>query len=74
MSHNVPQSDTAAIVIGLVASLTGSNYMGAENRDGAELAVQQLNDAGGLLTGRRVELKTVDDRSLPQGPSTPTSG
>ncbi|TXI65918.1 ABC transporter substrate-binding protein [Mycolicibacterium mageritense] len=67
MSHNVPQSDTAAIVIGLVASLTGSNYMGAENRDGAELAVQQINDAGGLLTGRRVELKTVDDRSLPQG-------
>ncbi|OLP03420.1 hypothetical protein BVU76_04775 [Mycolicibacterium porcinum] len=54
------------IVIGQVTSLTGSNYMGLENRDGAELAVQQLNDAGGVL-GRRVELAVEDDESLPRG-------
>ncbi|MHA3022023.1 ABC transporter substrate-binding protein [Mycobacterium sp. BMJ-28] len=54
------------IVFGQVTSLTGSNYMGLENRDGAELAVHQLNAAGGVL-GRRVELLIEDDRSLPQG-------
>ncbi|WP_049925547.1 ABC transporter substrate-binding protein [Mycolicibacterium septicum] len=54
------------IVIGQVTSLTGSNYMGLENRDGAALAVQQLNDAGGVL-GRPVELAVEDDESLPQG-------
>ena len=54
------------IVIGQVTSLTGSNYMGLENRDGAELAVYQLNAAGGVL-GRHIELMVEDDRSLPQG-------
>lgn len=54
------------IVIGQVASLTGSNYMGLENVAGAELAVQQLNDAGGVI-GRHVKLRIEDDGSLPQG-------
>jgi branched-chain amino acid transport system substrate-binding protein len=53
-------------VIGQVTSLTGPNYMGLENRDGAQLAVRQLNDRGGLL-GRRVELRVEDDASLPTG-------
>ncbi|MCX2713447.1 ABC transporter substrate-binding protein [Mycolicibacterium sp. J2] len=54
------------IVFGQVASLSGSNYMGSENRDGSELAVAQLNDAGGVL-GRPVALCIEDDRSMPQG-------
>lgn len=54
------------IIVGQVTSLTGSNYMGLENRDGAQLAVEQLNDAGGIL-GRPVELRIEDDASLPQG-------
>ncbi|GAA2413789.1 hypothetical protein A7G45_06080 [Mycolicibacterium llatzerense] len=54
------------IVFGQIASLTGSNYMGLENMVGAELAVQQLNDSGGVL-GRSVELHVEDDGSLPQG-------
>lgn len=53
-------------MIGQVTSLTGSNYMGLENRDGAELAVRQLNDTGGVL-GRRVVLTVEDDASLPAG-------
>lgn len=53
-------------MIGQVTSLTGSNYMGLENRDGAELAVRQLNDGGGVL-GRRVELAVEDDASRPEG-------
>lgn len=54
------------IVLGQIASLTGSNYMGLENIAGAELAVRQLNDSGGVL-GRRVDLYVEDDGSLPQG-------
>lgn len=54
------------IVIGQIASLTGSNYMGLENIAGAELAVRQLNDSGGVL-GRRVDLNVKDDGSQPQG-------
>ncbi|OBJ38694.1 hypothetical protein A5630_29430 [Mycolicibacterium mucogenicum] len=54
------------LVLGQIASLTGSNYMGLENLAGAELAVQQLNDAGGVL-GRHIELHVEDDGSLPQG-------
>jgi branched-chain amino acid transport system substrate-binding protein len=61
------QEELRPVVIGQVTSLTGSNYMGLENRHGAELAVEQINDAGGVLNGRRVELRVVDDRSLPRG-------
>ncbi|MHC9292405.1 ABC transporter substrate-binding protein [Mycobacterium sp. LTG2003] len=60
-------SDSPPVHIGQVTSLTGSNYMGLENRDGAELAVEQINDGGGVLDGRRVELTVVDDQSSPQG-------
>ncbi|MFN3005351.1 ABC transporter substrate-binding protein [Mycolicibacterium wolinskyi] len=59
--------DRPPVRIGQVTSLTGSNYMGLENRDGAALAVEQINDAGGVLDGRRVELIVVDDQSSPQG-------
>lgn len=54
------------LVLGQIASLTGSNYMGLENKVGAELAVRQLNDAGGVL-GRSVELHAEDDGSMPHG-------
>lgn len=54
------------IVFGQVTSLTGSNYMGVENRDGAELAVYRLNEVGGVI-GRPVHLHVEDDRSQPQG-------
>lgn len=54
------------IVFGQIASLSGSNYMGLENKLGAELAVRQLNAAGGVL-GRRVDLLVTDDGSHPHG-------
>ncbi|QZH68727.1 ABC transporter substrate-binding protein [Mycolicibacterium farcinogenes] len=60
------QQPSHPILIGQVTSLSGSNYMGLENRDGAELAVEQLNAGGGVL-GRRVELVVEDDASLSQG-------
>src|SRR3954467_4066141 len=53
------------IKIGLIVSLTG-NYapLGSEDKKSVELAVQQINDKGGLL-GRRIELIEKDDKSQP---------
>jgi len=59
-------SDTGPIKIGMIASLTG-NYapLGGEDKKAVELAVQQINDKGGLL-GRTVELTVLDDKSQPE--------
>jgi branched-chain amino acid transport system substrate-binding protein len=57
--------DEKTTKIGLIVSLTG-NYapLGSEDKKSVELAVQQLNDAGGLL-GKKVELIVRDDKSQP---------
>lgn len=52
------------IVIGQVASLTGNNPGGTENRLGAELAVAEINAGQGLF-GQDVELLVTDDETLP---------
>ena len=50
------------VVIGLAAPMTGDlQQYGLEMRRGAELAVADLNAAGGLL-GRKVVLEVADDR------------
>jgi len=56
----------ANLKVGLIVSLTG-NYapLGSEDSKSVELAVQQLNNAGGLL-GRKIELITKDDKSQPE--------
>jgi branched-chain amino acid transport system substrate-binding protein len=53
------------VKVGVIVSLTG-NYapLGSEDKKSIELAVQQLNDKGGLL-GRKIELTVKDDRSQP---------
>src|SRR2546423_1596704 len=58
-------AESGPIKIGMIASLTG-NYgpLGSEDRKAVELAVQQINDKGGLL-GRHVELTVLDDKSAP---------
>jgi branched-chain amino acid transport system substrate-binding protein len=58
-------SDSDPVKVGLITSLTG-NYapLGSEDRKAVELAVQQINDKGGLL-GRQVELTVRDDKSMP---------
>jgi branched-chain amino acid transport system substrate-binding protein len=58
-------SDSATIKIGFIESLTG-NYapLGGEAKKTVDLAVEQLNQAGGLH-GRRIELITLDDKSAP---------
>ena len=58
-------SGSQPVKVGVIVSLTG-NYapLGSEDRKSIELAVQQLNDKGGLL-GRKIELTVKDDRSQP---------
>ncbi len=53
------------VKVGVIVSLTG-NYapLGSEDRKSIELAVQQINDKGGLL-GRKIELTVKDDKSQP---------
>jgi branched-chain amino acid transport system substrate-binding protein len=63
--NSTDDSGSGPIKVGLITSLTG-NYapLGSEGRKAVELAVQQINDGGGLL-GRRVELTVRDDKSMP---------
>ncbi|MBE1535906.1 ABC transporter substrate-binding protein [Actinomadura algeriensis] len=57
--------DGSALKIGFIESLTG-NYasLGGEAKKTVELAVEQLNDAGGI-DGKTIELITLDDRTSP---------
>lgn len=54
------------IVIGMATSLSGSIALfGEANRNGAQLAVDELNEAGGVL-GRPLELIVRDDQAQPE--------
>ncbi|GIM96544.1 ABC transporter substrate-binding protein [Paractinoplanes toevensis] len=65
-SSNDSSTTEDKLKVGLIVSLTG-NYapLGSEDKKSVELAVQQLNDAGGLL-GKTVELIVRDDKSQPE--------
>jgi len=53
-----------AIKIGLSGPYTGgSSSMGVSMRDGVRLAVKEINAAGGLLGGRKIELIERDDEA-----------
>ena len=55
-----PSADT--VKIGLLADFTSDlAEFGPPNRDAAELAMQHVNDAGGVLGGRRLEIISADD-------------
>jgi branched-chain amino acid transport system substrate-binding protein len=58
-------SDSGPIKVGLIVSLTG-NYtpLGSEDRNAVNLAVKQINDAGGVL-GRQLQVITRDDQTKP---------
>ncbi len=54
------------IKLGMATSLSGAiSLFGEANRDGAQLAVDELNAAGGVL-GRPVELIVRDDQAAPE--------
>jgi len=66
VSAQVPAAAENPIRIGLIFPLTGgSSDMGNSARIGAEVAVNEINDAGGFL-GRRLELVIRDDKADPE--------
>ena len=66
------KSDNAAdsngdIVIGMYGSLTGDGAsFGQSSKEGTQLAVDEINAAGGLLNGRKFRLLIEDDQSKPE--------
>jgi branched-chain amino acid transport system substrate-binding protein len=60
-----PGADTAPIKVGLILSLTG-NYssLGTEDKKAIDLAVEEINNAGGIA-GRTIETVLKDDKSQP---------
>ena len=55
---------TNPIKLGAVWPL--GDITGAEMNNAAQLAVDEINTAGGLLGGRRIQLLVEDDQSLPE--------
>ena len=61
------ESTTGDIVVGMYGSLTGDGAsFGQSSREGTELAVEEINNAGGLLGGRKIQLLVEDDQSKPE--------
>lgn len=61
-----PPAEGDPIKLGMATSLSGAIALfGEANRDGAQLAVDELNAAGGVL-GRPVELIVRDDTAAPE--------
>ena len=61
------QTTTGDILVGLYGSLTGDGAsFGISSREGAGLAVDEINKAGGLLGGRKIKLLVEDDQSKPE--------
>jgi branched-chain amino acid transport system substrate-binding protein len=59
-------TDTGDIVIGMYGSLSGDGAsFGQSSKEGTELAVEEINNAGGLLGGRKFRLLIEDDQSRP---------
>ena len=57
---------TGDILVGMYGSLTGDGAsFGQSTREGTELAVDEVNAAGGLLGGRKIRLLVEDDQSRP---------
>ena len=66
-SDGTADSGTGDIPVGLYASLTGDGAsFGQSSREGTELAVEEVNAAGGLLGGRRIRLLVEDNQSRPE--------
>ena len=66
----IPSVSAQDIVIGEFASLTGSEAtFGVNSSNGVQLAVDEINNAGGLLGGRKIKIVIEDDQSKPGQPS-----
>ena len=66
-SDGSANSATGDILVGMYASLTGDGAsFGQSSREGTELAVAEVNAAGGLLGGRQIRLLVEDNQSRPE--------
>jgi len=53
--------------VGFYGSLTGDGAsFGQSSKDGAEMAVEEVNASGGVLGGRKIRLLVEDDQSKPE--------
>ena len=60
-------SGTGDILVGEYGSLTGDGAsFGQSSKEGIQLAVDELNNAGGLLGGRKIRVLVEDDQSKPE--------
>jgi branched-chain amino acid transport system substrate-binding protein len=61
------QNATGDILVGMYGSLTGDGAsFGQSSVEGAQLGVDEINNAGGLLGGRKIRLLVEDDQSKPE--------
>ncbi len=66
LSSGAMAQDT--VRIGIAAPLSGAAATyGQDSKRGAELAVEEINSAGGILGGRKIELVFEDEKGSPQG-------
>lgn len=71
-SGSSSDSSSSEILIGHVASMTGDTAtFGVSADEGIRLALDEINAAGGVL-GKKINIKTLDDRSLPDEAKTTT--
>jgi branched-chain amino acid transport system substrate-binding protein len=64
-------SGTGEIVIGEYGSLTGQQAtFGQSTRKGVDMALDEINEAGGVLGGRRIRVIVEDDQGRPEEAST----
>lgn len=64
-----PGMSEDSIKIGVHTPLTGpASFVGQGFKHGAELAVQEINDNGGV-EGRKIDMVTIDDEGTPEGAS-----
>lgn len=61
-----PVASTEPIKVGVLSPFSGgSSPMGLSMRDGVRLAAEEINNGGGLLGGRKVQLVERDDEANP---------
>jgi len=66
-SLGVMAADKAPVVIGLQAPITGSSAVEGEMaKQSVEIAAEMINEKGGILDGRMVEIMVVDDACQPK--------
>jgi branched-chain amino acid transport system substrate-binding protein len=66
-SLGVMAADKTPVVIGLQAPITGSSAVEGEMaKQSVEIAAQMINEKGGILDGRMIEIMVVDDACQPK--------